>query len=84
MNQPVTPELPGTKPSTKEYTWRDSRLHLHMEQRTALWDIDERRGPWPEKAGYPSVGESQDREVRVGGLMSKEKEDGIGPFSEGK
>jgi hypothetical protein len=23
MNQPVTPELLGTKPPTKEYTWRD-------------------------------------------------------------
>jgi hypothetical protein len=21
MNQPVPPELPGTKPPTKEYTW---------------------------------------------------------------
>jgi hypothetical protein len=26
----VPPELPGTKPPTKEYTWRDSRLQLHM------------------------------------------------------
>jgi hypothetical protein len=26
INQPDTPELPGTKPSTKEYTW----LQLHM------------------------------------------------------
>jgi hypothetical protein len=24
MNQPVTPELPGTKPPTKEYTWKNS------------------------------------------------------------
>jgi hypothetical protein len=23
MNQPVPPEFPRTKPSTKEYTWRD-------------------------------------------------------------
>jgi hypothetical protein len=23
MNQPVPLELPGTKPPTKEYTWRD-------------------------------------------------------------
>uniref|UniRef100_A0A0V1KH67 Uncharacterized protein n=1 Tax=Trichinella nativa TaxID=6335 RepID=A0A0V1KH67_9BILA len=30
MNQPVPPELPGTKPPTKEYTWRDSWLQLHM------------------------------------------------------
>ena len=24
------PELPGTKPPTKEYTWRDPWLHLYM------------------------------------------------------
>lgn len=30
MNQPATPELPETKPSTKEYTRRDSRLQPHM------------------------------------------------------
>ncbi|KRY94697.1 hypothetical protein T4B_1720 [Trichinella pseudospiralis] len=30
MNQPVPPELPGTKPPTKEYTWWDSWLQLHM------------------------------------------------------
>jgi hypothetical protein len=28
--QPEPPELPGTKPPTKEYTWRDSWLQLHM------------------------------------------------------
>jgi hypothetical protein len=25
-----TPELPGTKPLTKEYTWRNTWLQLHM------------------------------------------------------
>jgi hypothetical protein len=30
MNQSVTPELPGTKPPTKEYTRMYSWLHLHM------------------------------------------------------
>jgi hypothetical protein len=24
------PELPGTKPPTEEYTWRDLWLHMHM------------------------------------------------------
>ena len=24
------PELPGTKPPTKEYTWKDPWLQLHM------------------------------------------------------
>ena len=26
MNQPVSPELPGTKPPTKEYTWREGPI----------------------------------------------------------
>jgi hypothetical protein len=46
MNQPVPSEFPGTKAPTKEYTWRDPWLQLHMLQRMALWDINERRGPW--------------------------------------
>jgi hypothetical protein len=35
-------ELPGTKPSTKEYTC----FQLHMQQRMVLSCINERRGPW--------------------------------------
>jgi hypothetical protein len=30
MNQPVPPELPGTKPPTKEYICRDPWLQPHM------------------------------------------------------
>jgi hypothetical protein len=30
MDQPVPPELPGTKPPIKKYTWRDPWLQLHM------------------------------------------------------
>jgi hypothetical protein len=26
----TSPEFPGTKPPTKEYTWRDPWLQLHM------------------------------------------------------
>jgi hypothetical protein len=29
INQ-MLPEFPGTKPPTKEYTWRDPWLQLHM------------------------------------------------------
>jgi hypothetical protein len=29
-NQTPSAELPGTKPPTKEYTWRDPWLQLHM------------------------------------------------------
>jgi hypothetical protein len=30
MKQPAPPELPGTEPQTKEYTWRDPWLQLHI------------------------------------------------------
>jgi hypothetical protein len=30
INQPDLPDLPGTKPPTKEYTWRVPWLQLHM------------------------------------------------------
>jgi hypothetical protein len=46
MNQPVSPELPGTKAPTKEDTWRDLWLQLHMYQRMALSDISGRRAHW--------------------------------------
>jgi hypothetical protein len=34
--EPVSPELAGTKPPTKEYTWMDPWHQLHMQQRMAL------------------------------------------------
>jgi hypothetical protein len=30
INQPDPPELQGTKPPTKEYTWKSPRLEPHM------------------------------------------------------
>ena len=38
----------------------------------------------PVKAQCPSVGECQDREVGVGGLVSRGREDGIGGFQREK
>jgi hypothetical protein len=38
----------------------------------------------PKKVGCPSIGEWQDREVGVGGLVSRGREDGIEGFSEEK
>ena len=37
----------------------------------------------PEKAGCPSVGECQDREAGVGGLVSRGRGDGTGVFQWG-
>jgi hypothetical protein len=45
-NQTLSPELPGTKPLTKEYTWRNLWLQPHMYQRMALLGINGRRDPW--------------------------------------
>jgi hypothetical protein len=62
MNQPVAPELPGTKPPTKEYTWIDQWFQLHMYQRMALLDNSGKRGPWsceglmPQCRGIPGQG----------------------------
>jgi hypothetical protein len=43
--------------------------------------MGEARGP--EKVQCPSVGECQDREVGVGGLVSRRRGDGIGGFRRG-
>jgi hypothetical protein len=51
---PPTPDLPGTVPATKEYTWRNPRLWPHMWHRTlatyvaedSLVGISVRRDPW--------------------------------------
>jgi len=40
------PELTGIKATTKEYTWRDPRLQLHIQQRMALYGMNGRRGLW--------------------------------------
>jgi hypothetical protein len=38
--------------------------------------------PGPEKAQYPSVGECQDREAGVGGLVNRERGNGMAVFRE--
>jgi hypothetical protein len=73
--QPVPPKLPGNKPPTKEYTWREPWLQL---QRMALLVSMGGEALGPEKARCPNVGECQDREAGVGGLVSRGGEDGIG------
>jgi hypothetical protein len=46
INQPYSPELPETKLPTKDYTWRDSWLQVHMQQKIDFFGINGRRGPW--------------------------------------
>ena len=40
-----TPEPPGTKPPTKDYTWKDLCLLLHMKQKSVLFGINGREDP---------------------------------------
>jgi hypothetical protein len=49
----------------------------------ALLIINGRRGPWPVKVLCPSVGECQDQEVGVSGLVSRGRREGIGGFWRG-
>jgi hypothetical protein len=59
----MPPELPGTKPPTKEHTWRDPWLQLHMKQRMVTDGLIRGRiGPWscegsmPQCRGMPGQG----------------------------
>ena len=56
MSHPVLPELPGTKTSTRHYTWRYPRLQTHRQQRMALLNIKGKRGPWTSKGGEERLG----------------------------
>jgi hypothetical protein len=62
----LPPEQAGTKPPTKEYTWNNSRLQMHIQQRMALLGINGRRGPWSCEGSMPSVRECHGAEEGVG------------------
>ena len=47
----IIPELPETKPPTKEYTWRDTWLQLHIPEDALMWHQWER--PWSYKGLMP-------------------------------
>ena len=83
MNQSVSPELPGTKPPTKEYTWRDPRL---KPQCSKEWPCPTSIGGealGPVKARCPIVGECQDREAGEGGMVSRRRGDEVRGFYRG-
>jgi hypothetical protein len=63
MNQPVPPELPGTKPPTKEYT---------CSRGWPFWASMGGEAFGPEKARCPSVVECQDREVEMDRLVIRD------------
>ena len=67
VSHPVLPELPGIQLSTKEYTWRYPLLQLRM----ALLYSKGGEALSPEKAQCPSIRECQDREERLGRLVSR-------------
>jgi hypothetical protein len=85
INQPVSPELPGTKPANREYTWRDPWLQPHIYSRG--WPHLASMGGealGPVKAQCTSVGECEGRVVGVSGLVNRGKVERIGGLGEGK
>jgi hypothetical protein len=82
MNQPVTLELPGTKPPTKEYTWRDQWLQTHIQQRMALLAISGKIDSWSCESSMSHCRECQDQEGGVGVLVSRGRKE-IGDFWRG-
>ena len=53
---------------------------MHMQQRMALGTSNGGEALGPEKAKQPSVGECQDREIGVGGLVSRGRRERLGDF----
>jgi hypothetical protein len=74
------PELPGTKPPAREYAWRDPWIQPHIQQRTALLDINGRRGLWSCEGLMPQCRGMQARKEVVDGLVSRGRRDRIGGF----
>ena len=88
INQSDTPELPGTKPPTKEYTERDLWLQPHMYQRMVLLGINGRKGPCSCEGPMPQCRGMSGQGGRSGWIWehphrSKGLKDGNG-VSEGK
>jgi hypothetical protein len=65
IDKPDTPDLPGTKPPTKEYTKRDPWLQLHMSTL-----IEAGGGGWDK--GFP-VGITFEMEIKKISNKGKEK-----------
>ena len=65
MNQPVPPELPGTKTPIKENTQRDSCYNCICSRGLPSWSSMGGEALGPVKALCPSVGKCQGQEVEV-------------------
>ena len=76
MSHPVLPELPGTKPSTKEYTSSYPCLQIHRQQRMALLGIKGRKGPWSWKGSILQCRGIEGQGSRRG-LIGNGREDGL-------
>ena len=64
--KPPPPELLGTGPPTKKYTWRDPGLQPHILQRVALLDISGRRCPWACRCSMPQCRGRPEQEGKSG------------------
>ena len=86
MNQPLFPGYPGTKPPTKENTWRDHGSSCICSRGWLCQSSMGGEAIGPVKALCPSIGECQSQAAGVGGLVSWRSGEviGGGGFSEGK
>jgi hypothetical protein len=76
MNQQVTPELPRTKPPTKENTRCDRLMAQGWPSRSSMGG--EALGPV--KVLCPSIGECQGQDAGVCGLVSRGRQEEMGIF----
>ena len=67
MNQPLPPVLPGTKPPTKGYTWKDSAPAAYVAEEDLVGHHWEERPLGIANFICPSTGECQGQEAGVGG-----------------
>jgi hypothetical protein len=81
MKQPVPPDFPGSRPPTKEYTWREPWFQPLCSRGWSCQSQMEGEALGPVKALCPSVGECQVQGAGVCGLVSRQEGERI---SEGK
>jgi hypothetical protein len=84
MNQPVPQSSQGLNHQPKSTQGGTQGFSRICSREWPCWTSMGGEALGPVKALCPSIGECQDREAGVGGLVSRGRGDGIGEFSEGK
>jgi hypothetical protein len=82
MNQSVSPELPGTKPPTKEHN-KGLMAPVSYVAEDVLKDINVRRSPWSCEGLMPQCREIPGQGSRSGWVGEQGERDGKGGFWRG-